>query len=314
MRRQSSRGGWRAGWAAAVLVLVVGGLLVSTDPGRGSTADGAFQTFPQQLSRIVSARVHHGRIATVRNSNSVKIGRALASLRPSWVSGLIRYREGQHPNPEEVRAWRMITGIVQATSPGAEFDVTLNARQYRNGKRLLRMMDKVRSRLDNDGWFLDFFSRAFQKRPRMIRAAIVSAHEHGEWIGGNVFGLEKRRPLPMTADFYSVQDFHLKLNLGEVRRLSADKPIVYHVHNDPGKPRGGGCRFIQEFSTARRQKLIRHRAAQQLAYGFRVSYPALFPECVRTVPQSDRWFIFSYNAFRDPPMVRTIGRLLDRYD
>jgi hypothetical protein len=301
-------------------VLLVGGLLVSTDPGRGAegavrpAARGGFQAFPAQLSRIVSARVHHSRVATVRNTSSGRIGRALASLRPTWVTGLIRYRRGQRPNSAEVRAWRKVTGIIRTVSPEAEFDVVLNAKQYRDGHELLRMMDRVRTRLGNDGWFLDFFSTAFRKRPRMIRAAIADAHEHGEWIGGNVFGLAKDRPVPLTADFYAVQDFHLKLDLGEVLSLSTLKPVVYHVHNDPGKPHGGGCRFVQKFSTARRRKLISHRAAQQLTFGFRVSYPVLFPVCVRTVPQANRWFLFSYNAFRDPPMVPTIRRLLDRYD
>jgi hypothetical protein len=298
-----------------VLALAVTGVIVAADPVRVSAGDGAFQSFPHQMSRIVSARVHHGRIATVRNANSVQIGNALASLRPTWVSGLIRYRKGQRPNRAEVRAWGIITGIVRAASPAAEFDVTLNVRQYRNGKQIRQMMQSVRSRLGNDGWFLDFLSRTFHKRPRMVRAAIADAHAHGEWIGGNLFGLEKHRPVPLTADFFAVQDFHLRLNLGEVLRLAQWRPVVYHVHNDPGKaPHGGGCRFIRDFSTARRRKLIRHRAAQQATFNFRVSYPVLFPECVRNVPNSRHWFIFSYNAFRDPPMARTIRRQLDRYD
>jgi hypothetical protein len=258
-------------------------VIVSTDPGRSATPKAGFQDFTQQLSRIVSARAHHSRVATVRNTNSVQIGRALASLRPTWVSGLIRYRKGQRPNGAEVRAWGKITEVVRAVSPEADFDVTLNARQYRNGKQLLRMMHTIRSRLGNDGWFLDFFSSTFRKRPRMIRAAIASAHEHGEWVGGNVFGLAKRRPLPMTADFFAVQDFHLKLNLGEVLRLSTRRPVVYHVHNDPGKPHGGGCRFVQKFSTARRERLIRNRAAQQLAFAspIRCSSRSAFAPCRR---------------------------------
>ena len=47
----------------------------------------------------------------------------------------------------------------------------------------------------------------------MIRAAINSAHAHGEWIGGNVFGIARRRPLPSRSDFFSVQDAGIHLNL-----------------------------------------------------------------------------------------------------
>ena len=286
--------------------------------GSGNGAPGAPfpsgpETFAQALERIVKTRVIHTRISTVRNSNSRRIGRALASLYPSWVSGMIRYAKGQHPKPREVRAWREITRIVHTTSPQTQFDVTLNADQYANGQELQQMMHRVRSKLDNDGWFLDFFSTAHRERPRMIRAAITSAHTHGEFIGGNVFGISKKRPMPARADFLAVQDFRFRLDLRAVGRLASKVPVVYHLHNHPDRPRGGGCRFIQRFSTGRRQAYIRRRAKQQVNFGFRVQYPALFPECRRDT-QGRRNVLFSYNAFRDPPMAATIRRLLSRYD
>ncbi len=299
----------------AVLAVVALAFFASAGPSAGTTDPAAPAAFSQQLSRIVSARVEHTRISTVRHSNARRIGRSLASLRPTWVSGLIRYAKGQHPNHTEVRVWREITRIVRTTSPQAQFDVTLNAKQYRNGGELQRMMERVRAELGNDGWFLDFFSAAYRKRPRMIRAAIASAHAHGEWIGGNVFGLSKKRPMPLRADFLAVQDFRFRLELPAVGRLSTQMPIVYHLHNDPDRERGGGCRFIERLSTARRRALIRHRAVQQARFGFRVSYPALFPECKRKRPgPMDSYVLYSYNAFRDPPMAETILGLLDRYD
>jgi len=269
----------------------------------------------QQLSRIVSARVHHTRIPVVRNSNAGKIGRALASLRPTWVTGLIRYARNQHPNRVEVRAWERITAAVRAASPGAQFDVVLNAKQYMNGRQLRAMMRRVRSRLHNDGWFFDFYSVAFRRRPRMIRTAIESAHRHGEWIGGNVFGFARRKAaMPERSDFLAIQDFRLRLRLGAVRRLSALAPIMYHLHNDPVRERGGGCSFIERLNTHERRLLLRRRARQQAAYGFRVSYPALFPECFRERGPQRTEVLYSYNAFRDPPMAATIRTLLDRYD
>lgn len=298
----------------ALLAVVALGISASTGLGDGATVSRGPDAFSEQLSRIVSARVHHTRIATVRNSNARRIGRSLASLHPTWVSGLIRYAQGQYPNRVEVRAWRRITTIVGASSPQAQFDVTLNAKHYRNGRQLKRMMARVRADLDNDGWFIDFYSKAYRKRPRMIRAAIASAHSHGEWIGGNVFGLSKRRPMPLRSDFLSVQDFRLELNLAAVRRLAAQVPVVYHLHNDPDDARGGGCRFIESLNTAQRGALIRQRAAQQVRYGFRVSYPALFPECIQGRHGQPDSFLYSYNAFRDPPMAKTILSLLDRYD
>ncbi|MDX6582622.1 MAG: hypothetical protein QOI10_1806 [Solirubrobacterales bacterium] len=269
-------------------------------------------TFPQTVERILSARVHHTRLSVVRNTNSRRIGRSLASLHPTWVTGLIRYAKGQHPNHSEVHTWREITRIVRLGNPTAGFDVTLNAKQYRDGDELLRAMHRIRKRLHNDGWFFDFYSTAYHKRPRMIRAAIASAHAHGEWIGGNVFGLTKHRPLPMRSDFLAVQDFRLRLDVHAVAQLARRIPVVYHLENDPNRPLSGGCSFIKTMTTARRSALIRHRAHQAARFGFHVSYPALFPECLRY--RGPRSFLQSYNAFRDPPMGRTILRMLNRYD
>jgi hypothetical protein len=303
----------RSAFAGLAVVVVAFFASAGDGDGAGPPIPGP-EAFPQQLSRIVSARVHHTRISTVRNSNARRIGRSLANLRPTWVTSMIRYAKGQHPNHAEIRAWREITRIVRSASPRAQFDVTLNAKQYRDGDEIRRMMRRTRADLDNDGWFFDFFSTAYRKRPRMIRAAIANAHAHGEWIGGNVFGLANRRPLPLRADFVSVQDFrHLNLNLPAIRRTAARIPVMYHLNNDPDKQRGGGCRFIERFNGAQRRRFVRHRARQQARNGFRVSYPVLFPEC-RRHERRDDGFLYSYNAFRDPPMARLISRLLDRYD
>ena len=269
-------------------------------------------TFPQTMQRIVMARVHHTRLSVVRNTNARRIGRSLASLRPTWVTGMIRYAKGQHPKRNEVHAWKEITRIVRTGNPAASFDVTLNAKQYHDGREIQRMMHRVRKKLNNDGWFFDFYSRAYQKRPRMIRAAIANAHAHGEFIGGNIFGIKKKRPLPMRSDFLAIQDFRGRLDTHAVSRLPDRVPLVYHLENDPDRPLSGGCEFIKALTTAKRSALVRHRAHQQARYGFRFQYPVLFPECLRH--RGRRTYLQSYNAFRDPPMARTILRMLNRYD
>lgn len=269
-------------------------------------------TFPQKMSRILAARVLHTRLSVVRNTNARRIGRSLASLQPTWVSGMIRYAKGQHPKRDEVHAWREITRIVRIGNPTAGFDVTLNAKQYRDGDEILRMMRRIRTKLNPDGWFFDFYSRAYQKRPRMIRSAIANAHAHGEWIGGNIFGIKRKRPLPMRSDFFAVQDFRLRLNVRAVSRLGGRVPLLYHIENDPDRPLSGGCKFIKDMTTAKRTSFVRRRARQQARYGYRFQYPALLPQCLRH--RRDRSFLQAYNAFRDPPMARTIMRMLNRYD
>jgi hypothetical protein len=309
--------------ATAALAAVVAVPATANDaaaPAPGDAQPPSLSTpsshFAPALSRIVSTRVWHTRLSTVRNSNARRIGRSLAGLHPTWVSGLLRYRRNQYPNRRETRTWREIRRVVRSRNHGAQFDVVLNAMQYRTPAAITKTMRRIRHKLDNDGWFFDFFSSAFRKHPKMIRAAIHSAHKHGEWIGGNVFGLAGKAPkLPARADFLSVQDnnaFHL--NLKAVKRLSRRHTVTYHLHNDPDKQRGGGCRFIEGLTSQERRRLIKRRAAQGDRRGFRMSYPVLFPECLRARPNAPGSFLYSYNAFRDPPVARTIRNLLDRYD
>ena len=271
-------------------------------------------SFQAALSRVVSSRVYHTRLHVVRNSTSNRIGRSLASLHPTWVTGLLRYARNQYPTHDEVHAWRQIRAIVRRSSPNVQFDVVLNADQYRTPKAVTTTMRRLSAKLGNEGWFFDFLSRGARRHPRMVKAAIAWAHTRGQWIGGNVFGLVRERAFPVNADFLSVQDDGFRLNLPAVQRISTASTVLYHLNNDPDDKASGGCRFIKDYSTARRRQLIRRRASAQIRYGFRMSYPALFPECLHSRPRGPGTFLSSYNAFRDPPMAREIRKLLDRYD
>jgi hypothetical protein len=306
--------------AAIACGLIAGGAIGDGNappPARAAAAPAAIApNFAPALSRIVSARVWHTRLSTVRNSNARRIGRSLATLHPTWVTGLMRYRRNQYPNRKEARTWREIRRIVRASNPGAQFDVVLNALQYRTPAAITKTMRRIRHRLGPEGWFFDFYSSAFKKHPKMVRAAIASAHRHGEWVGGNVFGIAGRNAkLPARADYLSVQDNSaFRLNLKAVKRLTRKHLVTYHLHSDPNKQRGGSCRFIEGLSSQSRRRLIKRRAAQADRRGFHMSYPALYPLCMRARPNAPGSLLYSYNAFRDPPVIRAIRRMLNRYD
>ncbi len=264
--------------------------------------------------RPVSIRVRHTKLNPHRNTNARRIGRAVASLEPTWVTGALRYARNQFPTRKEARTWDEIRRIVRARSPQAQFDVVLNAEQFRTPAAIRLAMRRLRAKLRPDGWFVDFLTSAYRKHPRMVRVAVNSAHANGEWIGGNIFGIRKKRPMPARMDFYSVQDAGLSLNLRAVRRLAKRKPILYHLNSNPQHKRSGGCRFIRNLNTSRRRAHIRRRAAQQVKRGFRVAYPVLFPQCLKPRHRGPGYFLSGYNAFRDPPMAKQIRELLDRYD
>lgn len=269
---------------------------------------------PDLWRRVISARVRHTKLNVHPYTNARRIGRSLASMRPTWVTGTLRYRKGQYPDDRETRAWNEIRRIVRETSPTAQFDVVLNAEQYRSIKGLQLQMRRLRAKLDPDGWFFDFLSSAHRRHPQTLKAAVANAHAHGEWIGGNIFGY-RNRPQPTSLDFLSVQDGGVHLHVNAVAKWARRKPILYHLNSNPQHKNSGGCRFMRKMNTWRRIKHVRRRAKQQVKYNFRVAYPVLYPQCFKPRRGNpDEPILYAYNAFRDPPMADEIRTLLDRYD
>jgi hypothetical protein len=286
-------------------------LAVGTAPA--ATGSGTPKAFPAQLDRVAFARVYQDGTWTLRGEDPASVGQALASLNPSWVVTLVRLKKNDPVPAKVVQAWNTITSLVRAASPDAQFDVELNAMQYRKPSQAVRMMAAVRAKLDVDGWTLDFYTPAYRKYPNAVEAAIANAHTNGEWIGGNAFRLQNTPRVPPNSDFIAVQDFGFQLDLQAVKELAQEAPVLYHLNNTPAVPTSDGCRFVEKFTTARRQAWISQRASQQAAYDFRVGYPVFFPECERGTNRNNP-ILYAYNATQDPPMMQTIGNLLDQYD
>lgn len=293
--------------AAALALAAWGG-----DTGRAG-GPAAPSATPPDASRIAWVRVYQHGKWTARGETAASVGAALAQLRPTYVTSLIRFAAGERVTGDEVRAWETIRAAVLATSPGAEFAIELNALEYPTVRKLNRMMAKVRAAFGNDGWLFDFYTTATERRAKVMRAAVANAHANGEWIGGNAFGIARNPRYPPGTDFLEVQDSGFRINLDAVRRLAGELQVHFHLGNSPAFTNSSGCRFIKQLSTAGRQAYVSRRAGQQAQYGFRLGYPVFFPECYRR-PNNPQTRIITYNAPDDEPMMTTIGSLMDQFD
>jgi hypothetical protein len=279
-------------------------------PGCGGD-DGASNPDPPSRTRIVAARAYQHGTWVVPGETPDTVGKALAALKPTLVSGLIRYEPNEQVSDHEVDAWNKIRARVVAAVPDAHFGVELNGLSYKTPQQVSEQMAEIRSKLDNNGWFFDFFTTAYERRPEIMKAAIESAHEHGEWVGGNVFGLGHDPEIPPGSDYLAAQDSgDFRLNLAAVARLAKRIPVAVHLGNSPGDPESSGCRFIKELETAERETYVTKRAKQQRPNDFRFAYPVAFPECDFQPPKG----LIAFNAIKDGTMLPTIKRLLDRYD
>jgi hypothetical protein len=266
-------------------------------------------------ARIAAVRVYQGGVLAARHETPESIARTLARLRPTLVTAPLRYGVGDRIRPRHIKAWHTIREAVRERSPAARFLVSLNALNYGSARRVEAMMAKVRNRIEPDGWVFDFYSREAARRRAVMRAAVADANRHGETVGGNVFGIAHDPSIPRGTDYVVVQGRRFRIRLPKVRELARRFPVYVQVGNDPRRPDSDGCRFMRELSPAERAAYVARRARQQAKYHFRFAYPVFFPACVRDEAASPGGGgVVAYDATRDGHMMRTIRRLMDRYD
>ncbi len=266
-------------------------------------------------TRIAAVRVFQRGVLAVHRETPESIARALARLRPTLVTAPLRYHVGQKVRAREVHAWETIRRAVRAVRPTARFLISLNALNFGRPARVEAMMAKIRGRIEPDGWVFDFYSRAAERRRAVVEAAVADAKRHGETVGGNVFGIARHPRIPRGTDYVVVQGTNFQINLAAVRRLARRFPVYLQVANDPRRPDSDGCRFMRELNRRERAAYVSRRARQQAKYHYRFAYPVFFPACIREdATGGGRGGVFAYNATRDAGMMRTIKRLMARYD
>jgi hypothetical protein len=297
------------GLCACVALAVVVGL----GSAGASSAAVAASPGPPNASRMVMARIYQGGRWVIPGETPQTVAAALAKLEPTYVSSLLRFQAGENVTAKEVADFNTVRDAVLATSPEAKFSIELNALEYPSASKMKAMMATVRKRFDNDGWLFDFYTPAAEKNPDVMEAAVGYAHANGEFLGGNAFGIDKHPKIPDDTDFLAVQDYNFQIDLGAVRDLAKRTTVFFHLGNSPGFANSDGCRWIEDFSSAKRKAYLARRASQQDQYNFRFSYPTFFPECARK-RSSPNPILFAYNFTNDEAVSAAIGGLLDRYE
>jgi hypothetical protein len=267
------------------------------------------------MTRIAYARAYQNGKSTVPKESPASIGEALARLEPTWVTGVMRLRIKDTPSDADVAGYEEIRKAVRAKSPDADFGVELNALDYTTPEAVQDKMRDVRGTIENEGWFFDFFTPAYDKRPEVVRAAISEAHDNGEWIGGNTFGWSKdpqNAVIPPGSDFLGISDDNFKLDLAAARKLAQQVPVVFHLRNNPGNPQSEGCVYINRYTTAEREAYVRRRAREQKSADFHFAYPVFFPTCLASRHAAHD--IDAFNSIRDGTMLGTIEGLMHKYN
>lgn len=271
--------------------------------------DGGDDVSGPNMTRIAQARAFQNARISVPHETPQSLGEALAKLEPTWVTGLVRIQKSRTPADSMVSGYKTIHDIVVKQSPDAQFDVVLNALDFTAPAQVQNKMANMREKFDLDGWFFDFLTPAYDKRPEVVKAAIADAHEHGEFVGGNAFGWGKKPKkfrVPPDLDFLAVSDTGFRLDLSAVRTLAKKVPIVFHLANSPGNVHGEGCTYIKRYSSGQRVAYVRRRARQQSHNHFHFAYPTFFPTC----HPGDT----AFNIIREPRTFRGVRKVMGEYN
>ncbi len=230
----------------------------------------------------------------------------LAELRPTYVSGLLRFDalETVDAASDQARVFNGVrTCLEVALDQNVRFDVVLNAIHYtkpqamegkpkystkRQAARALKdRLAEIDSILQPDIIFFDFYSVPFNHSnwfPDALEEGIRWIHEdaeHARYVGGNVWGLN----VPKKSDFVVLDNFDRKHMSGfdfvkhQAARLGPDYPVLMHIENNPTKRDGKGTRWTSNGPSYRREVLEEHATNQNQA-DYWYMYPVFFPVCI----------------------------------
>jgi hypothetical protein len=291
--------------SSLTMVDAIGARQRSTTSTTSSTSTGGSSLF----SRVVLARAYQQHNWTLPGVTVTQVANTLASLGPTYVSGLIRLDGQLHLTTKMIQNYNLIRNAVLSKSPNAKFDFTLNPVEYNNSQQLITKMAGINALIHVDIWFFDFYDQAYNTNSTMVTAAIQYAHSHGQLIGGNVGQARSESPFPPGSDFVAAPDSNFSVplhTLKVVRQQSATIPILVHINNNPQQgPTTESCVYINGYTYQQRVKYETGMAKNQTTYGFTFMYNVFFPQCPSNI---------SYNVLADGSMLQVVQTLLNKYN
>ena len=290
-------------------------------PSRGPASREPNRALMAAFHRIVMARMYQD-TWTLPGETPETVGKALASLKPSTVAGLIRLGSSddtadstqQGPSgaviskvlsAEQVAAFNMVRKEVRAVNPECRFDFVLDAKSYSTPDAILTQMKDINVKVRPDLWFFDSLTSAYKANPAPIDAAIAYAHSQGQAVGGDCYSAQ----LPSGMDYAVVEAMGFKFDVDHIRKIRDTYriPVIAHLNNlasNQGKDEEPK-QFIQTLTPEKRAAVIAHLASGQTAGQYALMYPVFFPEYPRHQ---------SYNATKDGAILDTFRATMDQFN
>ena len=254
--------------------------------------------------RVIQARLFHNGNWTLGDSlqTPVTVARTIASLHPSFVTGLLRIVDHGALSHSEEEAFSTVRSAVQASSKGCCFDVVLNAAEERSGELIIRHMKEITTRIHPDAWTFYVSPDDTTVNPEVFEQGIAAAHAAGQMVGYD-------GPLslvPEGIDYLVVKAWDLKVSKHQIDLLKASKhvPLIVELPTTFGaQPSSEVSFYVNELSSQDRAASLTLLAENQSAWGYRFAYPIFYPLCPAK---------HAFDATKDPILMVTIRSLMAR--
>lgn len=257
------------------------------------------------FQRVLQARVYHLGTWTLEDSSQtpVTVGRTIASLRPSLVTGLLKVVDRGIPGNAESEAYETIRSAVRSSVKGCRFDVVIDAGNEASGSLFVRRMKEIDSRIHPDAWTLYIPPDDPAINPESLAAAISYAHAQGDMVGYD----GPLSLIPEGVDYIVVRAWGLQVNREQLEHLSSRHvPLLVELPTTFGSKEPPDCsRYLREMDGAEKASLLTRMATNQSSWGYRFAYPLFYPM------QSSRK---AFDATKDSILMVTIRSLLARFN
>ena len=257
------------------------------------------------FQRVIQSRIYHLGSWTLDDASQtpVTVGRTLSSLRPTFVTGLVRVTEHGIPGNAESEAYTTVRSAVRTSLKGCLFDVVIDAGNETSGSLFIRRIKEIDNRIHPDAWTLYVPPDDTSINPEALAEAIAYAHSQGDMVGYD----GPLSIIPEGVDYIVVRAWNFEANREQLERLASRRvPLIVELPTTFGNKEHPDCsRYIRDMDGSERAALLTRLAMNQSSGGYRLAYPLFYP-----VESPHR----SFDATKDSILMVTIRSLLARFN
>jgi hypothetical protein len=258
------------------------------------------------FQRVVQARLFHGGSWTLPGSTQTPgtVARTIASLQPSFVTGLVRLADHGELSNAEVEGFNGVRSEVLKTSKACRFDVVINAGADESGDLFVRRMNEITLRIHPDAWTFYIAPDDTSVNPDLFEDGIAYAHTQGQMVGYD----GPLSLIPEGVDYIVIRSWQLQVNRKELDFLRTKQrvPMIVEVPTTFGsKPSPEAIAYVREMSSAQRSEVLTRLAENQNSWGYHFAYPIFYP--IYPARQA-------FDVTKDNLLLVTIRSLLTRFN